>query len=148
MSQEPLLTRETFKSKVFARSNWHCVFCPRPAVDAHHILERKLFADGGYRLSNGAAVCEQHHWDCEVTRLTVEEVRRAAGIEHPVIPEGFDSAGVYDKWGNRCWPSGMRSWGPLERDDGARKALAAGGCMAIMMPAAYTETAPAGEVEA
>jgi 5-methylcytosine-specific restriction endonuclease McrA len=63
--QESLLTREQYKNAVFKRDNHTCIFCDLPAVDAHHILDRKLFADGGYYLSNGASVCEQHHWDCE-----------------------------------------------------------------------------------
>jgi hypothetical protein len=135
-----LLTREEFKHQVLARRGGACVFCEKPAVDAHHILERKLFGDGGYFIENGAAVCDAHHWDCERTVLAVEAVRAAAGLKGPaVLPAGFDLAGTYDKWGNRIWPSGMRSWGPLETDTGARRALAQGGFLAVMMPAAYCE---------
>ena len=134
-----LLTREEFSRQVLGRSRGKCVFCSKPAVDAHHILERKLFKDGGYYLANGAAVCEEHHWQCELTQLSVEQVRAAAGIEELVVPEGFDPRTPYDKWGNRLWPSGLRSWGPLEGDTGARKALAQGGVMGLMMPATYEE---------
>lgn len=135
----PKLTREDFKRLVFAQSNGICVFCPRPAMAAHHILDRKLFEDGGYRVENGAAVCDSHHWDCETTRITVEEVRAKAGIVEILLPPGFDPAGRYDKWGNRIWPSGMRSVGPLGVDDGMRRALVAGGYFGLLMPADYTE---------
>jgi len=139
LSAPGLLSREAFKSLVFKRSAHKCVFCGQPAVDAHHILERKLFADGGYFLANGAAVCEAHHWACETTQLCVQAVRRAAGITDTVLPPGFDPNGVFDKWGNRIWPSGLRSWGPLEQDTGARKALAAAGYLGLMMPRDYRE---------
>jgi hypothetical protein len=48
MARPPqLLTREEFKRQVFARDG-HCAFCQLPPVDAHHILERRLWPDGGY----------------------------------------------------------------------------------------------------
>ena len=134
-----LLSREEFKIVVFRRSSGRCVFCGKPAVDPHHILERKLFGDGGYYLGNGAAVCEDHHWGCETTRITLEQVRSAALVRSVVLPPGFRVDADYDKWGNRCWPSGLRSWGPLEQDTGARKALAAGGHLGLMMPSNYVE---------
>lgn len=136
---ERLLSREAFKTLVLARSGGLCVFCPRPAIEAHHILERKLFANGGYYASNGAAVCADHHWDCEATRLSVEAVRAAAGITTVLLPEGLLAGRLYDKWGTRIWPSGLRSWGPLEGDVGARRALAAGGLLGRMMPASHHE---------
>lgn len=34
-----------------------CVFCKKPATEVHHILDRKLFDDGGYYENNGASVC-------------------------------------------------------------------------------------------
>lgn len=98
---EKLLGREAFKEKVFRESRGLCVFCTLPAVDAHHILDRKLFSDGGYYASNGAAVCEQHHWDCEKSVLSVETVRTAAQCRQKILPDGFDLDLVYDKWGHR-----------------------------------------------
>lgn len=134
-----LLSREQFKAEVFAQNAGLCIFCRRPAVDAHHILERKLFADGGYYLGNGAAVCEEHHWQCETTEVSVETVRLAAGIRMPVLPPGFAAHLVYDKWGNQVWPSGLRTWGPLQDDCGARKALTRGGVLGLLMPPGYSE---------
>ena len=136
---DPLLTREAFNAKVFARSAGKCVRCGAPAVDAHHVLERKLFPDGGYYLSNGAAVCGPCHLDCEYTTLSVERVRELAGIQSPVLPPGIFPGDTVDKWGNRLWPSGLRSEGPLAQDTGMRRALAAGGFLGLLMPSDYTE---------
>jgi len=130
---ERLLSRDEFKRLVLGRKKGLCTFCSRQAVDAHHILERKLFEDGGYYLSNGAAVCEEHHWDCELTLITVEEVRAAAGIINPVLPPSFNSAKKYDKWGNVLREDGMREPGPLFKDTGTRKALAAGGRLGLFL---------------
>ena len=43
-----LLTRDEFREGVFARDHNNCVICGEPAADAHHIVERRLFSDGGY----------------------------------------------------------------------------------------------------
>jgi len=138
-SKPALLSREAFKHQVFERSKGACVFCGARAADAHHILERKLFEDGGYYLDNGAAVCEACHWRCETTEYSLDHVRQACGIERACLPSHLDSSEVYDKWGNRIWPSGLRSVGPLAQDDGMLKALAAGGVRSWLMPADYRE---------
>ena len=67
-----LLTREEFKKQVFAKTNGKCCVlgCSCEAVDAHHIMDRKLWKDGGYYLSNGAALCSKHHLDAEQGRIT------------------------------------------------------------------------------
>jgi 5-methylcytosine-specific restriction endonuclease McrA len=38
-----LMTRNEFRQAVFERDNYRCVICGDPAVDAHHIIERRLF---------------------------------------------------------------------------------------------------------
>jgi rRNA maturation protein Nop10 len=132
---EKVLDREEFKRLVYLRSRGRCVFCGREAKDPHHILERKLYpGTQGYFLSNGAAVCNEHHWDCETTRISVEDVRKAAGITLPALPPGFDPNETYDKWGNRLRPDGLWEPGPLFLDTGARKALAAGGKLGLFVP--------------
>lgn len=134
-----LLTREQFKQCVFERSKGRCVACGQMAVDAHHIMERKLFEDGGYYLDNGAAVCNTCHLLCEYTTMSVEQVRQYAGIETIILPPLLDPVGIYDKWGNRIWGSGMRTAGPLAQDTGTRRALAAGGFLGLLMPEGYLE---------
>lgn len=134
-----LLSREQFKREVFARSENKCVVCAALAVDAHHILERKLFSDGGYYLDNGVAVCAACHLLCEHTTIGAQQLRICAHITTTIVPVGWDGSLAYDKWGNRIWPSGLRAAGPLEHDTGMRRALAAGGFLGILMPHDYTE---------
>jgi hypothetical protein len=96
-----VLSREEFERLVFARDGGVCLFCKEKAVDAHHIIERKLFAEtGGYFLDNGASVCSGHHLEVEMTKISCGRVRRAAGINRVLLPEGFDTNNTYDKWGN------------------------------------------------
>lgn len=118
-----LLSREEFKTMVFDRDNHTCVFCDKPAVDAHHIIDRALFSDGGYYLNNGASVCEQHHWACEKTDISVEDVRLACGITSIIVPEGVDSTLSYDKWLNVINSDGSRTRGPIFYQDNVHKAL-------------------------
>lgn len=130
----PLLDRAEFKRQVSLRSRGLCVLCRAPGDAAHHILDRALFADGGYRLGNGAFVCAPCHWDCETTKVSVEDVRAAAGIVEAVLPPGFDSSLRYDKWGNVLREDGTRTPGPMARDDGCRRALAKGGYLGLLVP--------------
>ena len=118
-----LLSREQFKNLGFNRDRNTCVFCSNPAKDFHHILDRKLFPDGGYYLSNGASVCEEHHWACEKTDISVEEVRLACGIKEFILPEGFDYSKTYDKWGNIIFPDGTREPGVMFWEENVQKIL-------------------------
>lgn len=121
-----LLSREQFKEQVFKRDRYTCIFCRKPAVDAHHIIDRSLWPDGGYYLDNGASVCEGHHWKCETTEITVERVRVAARIETVLLPPCLPAGKVYDKWGNELTESGIRLPGPKFFEKGVQKVLARG----------------------
>lgn len=118
-----ILTRDQFRSKVFERDENLCVFCKEPAVDAHHIMERRLFPDGGYYIDNGASVCEYHHIECERTNITLEQVREACGIKKIVIPPHLYKDQFYDKWGNPILPNGLRLKGELFDDESVQKVL-------------------------
>ena len=118
-----LLSREEFKKQVFERQNNKCAFCEKPCEDAHHILERKLFDDGGYYLSNGIGVCSDHHWDLEIDEISVKEAREALNSKDLILPPGFSSNKVYDKWGNEVINEYERIKGTLFLDDGCQKAL-------------------------
>ncbi len=126
MKKPILLTRTAFRESVFARDAHCCVICKKPAVDAHHILERRLWSDGGYYLENGASVCEEHHIAAETTLLTVEDLRVACGITRIILPEHLDSEQRYDKWGNPILPNGQRLKGELFSDESVQKILAKG----------------------
>lgn len=121
-----LLERKDFREGVFARDKHKCVFCDKPAVDAHHIMERRLFHDGGYYLENGASVCAEHHIMCETTELSVEKVREACGITKPVLPSHLYSDQIYDKWGNPILANGQRLKGDLFFDESVQKILGQG----------------------
>jgi len=122
-----LLTRDNFRNGVFDRDKHKCVFCGEPAVDAHHIIERRLWgASYGYFLNNGASVCEEHHLACEMTTISVEEIRIAAGIYKPIIPPHLYSDQVYDKWGNIVLPNKQRLKGELFFDESVQKILRKG----------------------
>jgi hypothetical protein len=95
-----LLTREQFREAVFARDKRRCLVCGERALDAHHILERRLWPDGGYYLDNGASVCGIHHLEAERTTISCEFLRERAGIERVVLPPHFYPDTRYDKWGN------------------------------------------------
>lgn len=124
-----LLTRDEFREGTFARDNHKCVFCGEDAKDAHHILERRLFGDGGYYLENGASVCEKHHIMCETTEFSLDEVRSACGIKNPVIPDHLYPDYEYDKWGNMFMEDGRRTMGELFHDPSVQKILAKGGVL-------------------
>lgn len=121
-----LLSRDNFREGVFARDNNTCVICKAPAVDAHHILERKLFKDEGYYLNNGASLCSSCHLKAEMTILSVEEIREACGISEAdkVIPEHLYDDQSYDKWSNPILPNKTRSKGELFDDVSVQRVLA------------------------
>lgn len=75
------MDRTTFRTRVFSRDRHQCVICGAPAVDAHHILDRKLFTDGGYAVDNGSSLCAECHIAAEKTTLSVETIRNACGIQ-------------------------------------------------------------------
>lgn len=118
-----LLTREQFNALVFKRDNYKCIFCGNSKIVAHHIIDRKLFSDGGYYLDNGASVCDEHHWAVEKTDISVEDVRKACGISNILLPEGFNSNKIYDKWCNVIMPNGRREPGPMFFEDNVQKIL-------------------------
>lgn len=118
-----LLSREAFKAAVFTRDKNKCVICGQPAVDAHHVIERRLFPDGGYVSDNGAAVCSACHLKAEQTAISCEELRQRAGITNIILPVGFDPSKTYTKWGDIILPDGRRTPGPLFGDPGVQKVL-------------------------
>lgn len=124
-----LLTRENFRESVFERDNDKCVNCGAPGVDAHHILDRKLFGDGGYYLDNGATLCEPCHILAEQTLISCDELRRLANITSIILPEHFYLDQEYDKWGNMYLPNGQRMKGELFETKGAQNMLSVSGAL-------------------
>jgi len=114
---DELLTREEFKKQVFSRTNGKCCVpgCTCDAVDAHHIMDRKLWKDGGYYLTNGAALCAKHHLDAETGVITPMQCFQYMNIDLALIrkpdklkeifpKENFEYTeamiiGIINKWG-------------------------------------------------
>jgi len=106
-----LLNREDFKHLVFQRDGNKCVVCGKPAVDAHHIIDRSLWSDGGYYLDNGVSLCEEHHIEAENTTLGTHKLRELAKIKNIIYPNYLSLTEFvkdYDKWGNPILKNGKR----------------------------------------
>ncbi|RKZ10845.1 hypothetical protein DRQ25_01685 [Candidatus Fermentibacteria bacterium] len=130
---QALLTRTQFRESVFERDHNTCVGCEDIAADAHHIIERRLFHNGGYYLNNGAALCHNCHLEAEMTMLSCDVLRARARIEHVILPEGFDRNTNYDKWGNIILLTGRRVKGPLFDDRSVQKILQRGGMLRLFL---------------
>jgi hypothetical protein len=129
-----LLSRNEFKQAVFARDQQRCIFCDLPAVDAHHIIERRLWSDGGYYLENGASVCSQHHRQCETTEISVAQIYQACGITERLLPAHLYSDQAYDKWANPILSNGKRLRGELFYQENVQKVLAQARPLAHFLP--------------
>jgi hypothetical protein len=124
-----LLSRDQFRNAVFARDSRLCVIGHTAAADAHHIMERRLFDDGGYYIDNGASLCAQCHVLAEQTSISCDAIRAAAGIGRIVLPPHPYRDNVYDKWENIVMPNGTRIKGELFGDESVRKILRAAGVL-------------------
>ena len=122
--QDALLTRDEYREAVFSRDSHRCVWCGEAAIDAHHIVERKLWPDGGYFLDNGASVCAGCHLRAESTEISCDDLRQRCGITRVHLPDQFCPSDVIDKWGNPILPSGQRLRGELFDDESVQKILA------------------------
>ena len=100
---EQLLTRDEFRTQVFARDDGRCVICKKLGTAAHHIIERKLWSDGGYYIDNGATLCDPHHIDAENGILNCEDIRKAAKITNFCSPSNLDPDKTYNKWGQQIF---------------------------------------------
>jgi len=134
-----LLDRDSFRERVFMRDGYRCVMCgsTEPPLDAHHILERRLWDDGGYYLQNGATLCDDRqgrvgcHRKAEQTVISCEEIRAAAGIREVILPDHLYRDALYDKWANIVNSDGTRTKGELFGDESVRKVLASAGMLSI-----------------
>lgn len=98
-------------------------------MDAHHIIERRLWSDGGYYLDNGASLCAEHHLLAEQTLLTPEYLRERCGITRVIVPSHLYPDQPYDKWGNPVLEGGRRAKGELFFDESVQKILKEGGVL-------------------
>jgi hypothetical protein len=114
------MERDAFREAVFARDGNQCVvpWCDHYAVDAHHLMERALWKDGGYHPDNGVSVCTGHHKEAEENLLSPDDLRKWAGITKVILPEGLDENQEYDKWGRVKYPRTLHlPWSPGRTED-------------------------------
>lgn len=124
-----LLTRDEFREAVFKRDDHKCVICNGEAKDAHHIMERRLFSDGGYYLDNGASLCWSHHLQAEMTLISPNELREKIGIKKVILPIHLYDDQEYDKWGNIILNDHTRLKGELFYDESVQKVLDQGNAL-------------------
>ncbi len=91
--------RDEFRRTVFERDNNTCTvpWCTRTADDAHHIIERDYWNNGGYIPDNGASVCNHHHQHAERDLIPPQSFWRWIGITNPPLPTGIDTIHI-NKW--------------------------------------------------
>lgn len=108
MKKENLLSRDDFRNMVLTRDKNTCIIpgCGKPAVDAHHIIERRLWQDesefGGYFLSNGASLCEEHHVAAEKNFFPPQylwQILKVEPTKSKLKPKSFNPDIDYNKWG-------------------------------------------------
>lgn len=133
-SLNSLLSRDTFREKVFDRDGGKCVYCGEPAVDAHHIIDRSLWDNGGFYLDNGVSLCETHHMMAETTEISCAELRSKAKIENVLLPEHFYFDEEYDHWGNIIKPTGARIAGELYHKESVRDTIRKSGNLEKFVP--------------
>lgn len=121
-----LLSRDEFRETVFKRDENKCVICNNIAQDAHHIIERRLWNDGGYYIGNGVSLCGKCHILAEQTVISCDELRKAAKINKVIIPQSFYSDEKYTKWGDVILPNNTRVKGELFEDPSVQKILSEG----------------------
>ena len=129
-----LLSRDEFNKQVFKRDHNKCIVCQIPAIDVHHLIERKLFEDSGNYLNNGVSLCADHHILAEQTVISCDELREKAGITEIIIPDHLDPTESYDKWGNILLKDGTRSPGELFYDENVQKVLSQAGVLSLFRP--------------
>ena len=101
------LSRDAFNQSVLKRDNSECVLCgSKDNLCVHHIIERKLWVDGGYYVTNGVTLCPTCHIQAESCFVMPSVLWDKIGLELCGIgdlsflyPDGWALDVDYDKWG-------------------------------------------------
>lgn len=94
-------TRNDFRRIVNEQQDGICIipWCDESIQDAHHIIERELWDDGGYIPDNGAGVCGLHHKFAEENHIPPQAFWKWRTIDDPPLPDGISTTNV-NKWGD------------------------------------------------
>lgn len=94
--------RLNFRKSVLLRDNFKCVFCDESKdLDAHHIMDREFFTNGGYVLENGITLCQkQCHLKAELYHMS--NAQKWHKNMHPddlykIIKSSFEEAIIADE---------------------------------------------------
>lgn len=135
------MDRDRWREAVFARDGHACVRCGRRAgdvkLDAHHLMERRLFGapgeplPGGYAQANGVTLCDASaadggpscHMLAEGCVVLPDELRAMAGIDQVVLPVQLLADEQWDKWGSPVLADGTRGTGELFWEEPVQKVL-------------------------
>lgn len=130
---DKLLGRKEWNQAVLSRDSHACVLCKaaNAELDVHHIMERKLFANGGYFLNNGVSLCARPkkgqqfscHMQAEGCMVLPSELRKKAGINRVVLPTDLNPEEEYDKWGNTIICADSRKPGKIFENEEVQKVL-------------------------
>lgn len=102
------MSRQDFREACVERDGGECLVpsCDRDVTaspdgpgEVHHIIERKLWHDGGYIPDNGACVCNPHHRLAEENVIPPQAFWRWADVQDPPLPKSLEHTYV-DKWGD------------------------------------------------
>lgn len=125
ITKPKLLTRDEFRNGVFRRDNHKCIVCGNTGQDSHHIMERRLFEDGGYYLENGATLCGACHIKAEQTLISPDQLYDILKVDR-ILPDDLYDEFRYTKWGDIQLANGTRLKGPLFFDESVSKILFSG----------------------
>lgn len=90
------MSRAEFRARCVERDGGECLVptCEKPVTkdpdgpgEVHHIIERKLWPDGGYIPENGASVCNEHHRMAEDNIIPPQAFWRWSDSEGAAVPE-------------------------------------------------------------
>lgn len=115
--------REYFNQRVLDRDQHSCVNCGSGGTEVYHIMESRLFEDGGYYVDNGVTLCYPCRLLAEQTLLSCDELRSKSGIRQIVLPPHLEMNTTYDRWGNPILKNGQRLQGELFDEPEVQKIL-------------------------
>lgn len=95
--------RKQFRHDCKERDKHECIipWCNNSPDEVHHIIERRLWDEGGYIKNNGASVCNKHHRYAEENHIPPQAFWLWADVAPADIPlpDQLDTIDV-NKWGD------------------------------------------------
>lgn len=138
IKNEEVLPLGDFIKAVQKRDRGQCVICGDITHEVSFVVDPLVFEDGedtssrlSQVMSNGVLLCEGHAYEAKTTLLSVQDIRKAAGMSDWSLPDTFEHDQEYDRYGNAILPSGQRMKGPWFFHEEVQKALDEGSVLSI-----------------